>query len=404
MKLNLIFLICAFISVNISYSQTGVSVSTAGAPADNSAMLDISSTLQGFLIPRMTTSQRDDIVSPATSLLIYNTTTDCFESYVNGIWFSVSCPSCIAPSAPTVGTNTASKTQIIWNWNTVNEVIGYKWNSVNNYTSAVDNSTSISYTQTGILCGTNDTLYVWAYNTCKNSAVAILTQATSSCEPTADCGTMVWAAANVNAGTQISGSSEQNNDAVIEKFCYNDIATNCDIYGGLYEWAETVQLPYTYNTNSYGTLSWMTCNPCGNNGIQGICPSGYHIPTDLEWSQYEYCVENYIIPTGSTPLSDFQTISGSRGSTTPGIGPGDKMKAASPDWNGTNTSGFNALPAGYRNSWGIWYFQGIQIIYWAATENSATLVWVHALDSYNVQSSRGLQTKKSAWSVRCVKN
>ena len=92
-----------------------------------------------------------------------------------------------------------------------------------------------------------------------------------------------------------------------EKWCYNDLAANCTTYGGLYEWASAVNLSYTYNSTAADS-SWETCNPCGSGGQQGICPAGYHIPTDLEWSQYEYCIENTIAPTGTTALATFQTF------------------------------------------------------------------------------------------------
>jgi hypothetical protein len=72
------------------YSQ-GISINTIGNSADVSAILDVKSTSQGLLIPRMTTVQRDAINSPALSLLIFNTTTNCFEAYVNGVWYSLSC-------------------------------------------------------------------------------------------------------------------------------------------------------------------------------------------------------------------------------------------------------------------------------------------------------------------------
>jgi hypothetical protein len=59
------------------YSQN-VSINSTGSLPDASAMLDISSTTSGFLVPRMTTAQQNAIASPATGLLIYNTTTGYF--------------------------------------------------------------------------------------------------------------------------------------------------------------------------------------------------------------------------------------------------------------------------------------------------------------------------------------
>jgi hypothetical protein len=207
----LVFLIANILLINFVFSQNGISVNTIGAGADNSAILDISSTSQGLLIPRLVTSQRNSIVSPATSLLIFNITTNCFESLVNGSWFSVYCPPpCTMPSAPTAGTNIPSQTQIVWSWNTVNGAAGYKWNTVNNYEYAIDNGTSVSYTQPGLKCNTPDSLYIWAYNSCGNSTVTLLIQSTSDCIcTTSSCGTQVWTCANLNTGTQIPTSQEQ---------------------------------------------------------------------------------------------------------------------------------------------------------------------------------------------------
>lgn len=67
------------------------------APAA-SAMLDVVSSNKGFLPPRMTTAQRDGIVSPAVGLVIYNTSTNCLNFYNGTEWYST----CGAPATPTV--------------------------------------------------------------------------------------------------------------------------------------------------------------------------------------------------------------------------------------------------------------------------------------------------------------
>jgi hypothetical protein len=90
------------------YSQ-GVSLNTSGAAPDNSAMLDVSGIDKGVLINRMTTAERDRIIGedgqaghgPAPGLLIFNTTTQCYEAYVNDGWYTVSCPApCSPPATP----------------------------------------------------------------------------------------------------------------------------------------------------------------------------------------------------------------------------------------------------------------------------------------------------------------
>jgi len=60
----------------------------------------------------------------------------------------------------------------------------------------------------------------------------------------------------------------------MEKYCYNSDTNNCTIFGGLYQWDEMMQ----YNTQQ---------------GVQGICPQGWHIPTDEEWKILEGAVDSH---------------------------------------------------------------------------------------------------------------
>ncbi|HNW70907.1 MAG TPA: hypothetical protein PKI01_10925 [Bacteroidales bacterium] len=80
--------ICILSTVN-GYSQQGVSINTAGTPANPSAMLDVSSTSKGLLIPRVSLTSINDvttIASPATSLLVYNTNAAMVGGAV-GFWY-----------------------------------------------------------------------------------------------------------------------------------------------------------------------------------------------------------------------------------------------------------------------------------------------------------------------------
>lgn len=74
----------------------------------DSAIAQIDSTTRGFLIPRMTTTQRDAISSPAASLLIYNTTTSAFNAYIGGSWVALGGSAGNAPADATYITQTAS--------------------------------------------------------------------------------------------------------------------------------------------------------------------------------------------------------------------------------------------------------------------------------------------------------
>ncbi len=89
-KLLQLNLVALFLSLSLyGYSQQGVSVNTSGAPADTSAMLDVSSASKGLLIPRVSLTSINDvttILSPAVSLLVYNTNAAMIGGTV-GFWY-----------------------------------------------------------------------------------------------------------------------------------------------------------------------------------------------------------------------------------------------------------------------------------------------------------------------------
>lgn len=89
MRLYLIVMLslffCLFSSVCLSQS---VGINNDGAPADSSAILDISSTTKGLLLPRMTALQRNNIATPAAGLLVYQTDGNAgFYYYSGSSWF-----------------------------------------------------------------------------------------------------------------------------------------------------------------------------------------------------------------------------------------------------------------------------------------------------------------------------
>ncbi len=65
-----------------------IGINATGATPDTKAMLDITSTTSGLLIPRMTTAQRDAIASPPNGLQIYNITTNTLDVYRSTQWES----------------------------------------------------------------------------------------------------------------------------------------------------------------------------------------------------------------------------------------------------------------------------------------------------------------------------
>ena len=86
----LLLLVFAFsINYNAANAQ-GMAVNTTGTAADASAILDVSSTAQGVLVPRMTASQKNAILIPATGLMIFQTdSTAGFYYYTGSAWSAV---------------------------------------------------------------------------------------------------------------------------------------------------------------------------------------------------------------------------------------------------------------------------------------------------------------------------
>jgi len=179
-------------------------------------------------------------------------------------------------------------------------------------------------------------------------------------------GTQCWMDRNVNIGTRIHYAVDQTNNSVIEKYCYSGSETYCDTYGGLYQWDEAMGY-----SNS-------------GSGVQGICPDGWHIPTDAEW----------------TTLIDY--LGGSSVA-------GGKMKETGfihwdiPNTSATNASKFTALPGGYRTSNG-YTNRGIKNSLWSATENDGSSAYYRYLYYTHANVVRVDNDKSYGYSVRCLRN
>jgi hypothetical protein len=85
------------------------------------------------------------------------------------------------PSAPVAAAHVATRTSIVWNWNSVTDATGYKWNTTDDFGSAIDMGTASTKSETGITCGTAYTRYIWSYNGCGYSLSATLNQSTVAC-------------------------------------------------------------------------------------------------------------------------------------------------------------------------------------------------------------------------------
>ena len=122
-------------------------------------------------------------------------------------------------------------------------------------------------------------------------------------------------AENLNIGEMVLGENDQNNDSKIEHYCYNNDTTKCDEFGGLYQWAEMMQLPSRCNTES--------CADLIQENHQGICPDG--------WRLFTY--DDYCVVMGYEDKYD----------------DGVKGLRSMHGFSGTNSSGFSLTGAGKRS-------------------------------------------------------
>jgi uncharacterized protein (TIGR02145 family)/prepilin-type N-terminal cleavage/methylation domain-containing protein len=224
---------------------------------------------------------------------------------------------------------------------------------------------------------------------------------------TVQIGNQCWLKQNMKVGTMLTyifpmRTTRQSNDSVTEKFCFNNLASNCQTDGAFYEWAEAMGIATSYTTSSYSFT--------GN--VQGICPTGFHIPSDAEWLALEQYTLSVIASTATQYPCNYTYSGGifnrcadSAGALPYGAkGVGKSLKAVGKGTYvgaGDDLVGFSAIMPGlpWINSWNAGYDY-----YWSSTQETPISARVRGLyDSYS-----GLQrepySKIIPYSVRCLKD
>ena len=162
------------------------------------------------------------------------------------------------------------------------------------------------------------------------------------------------------------------------------------VYG--YDGTNVADAKATDNYATYGVLyNWTaamdgeassTTNP---SGIQGVCPAGWHLPSDAEW----------------TELTDYlggESVAGGKLKET------GTTHWASPNTGATNETGFTALPGGNRGIYWAFYTIGNYGYWWSATESNANNAWDRLMYCDYSNVTRDGRNKEVGFSVRCVRD
>ena len=180
-------------------------------------------------------------------------------------------------------------------------------------------------------------------------------------------------AENLNVGIDVPGAENQSDDSKIERYCYNDDTTNCDKFGGLYQWAEAMQLPSECNTKS--------CADKIKPNHQGICPKGWRLLT----------------------YDDFYVVVHADGNVNPLV---EGVRAMS--FGGHNYSGYSLIGGGMRITPSGNFKEKNEVAYWFYPGENEYENYSCGDDGYMGNTSKSLNTnvsyKQNGLSIRCVKD
>lgn len=286
------------------------------------------------------------------------------------------------PQAPTLSTPTNNATEVALSptltWNAVSNTVSYilQVSANNSFSSFVYNQSGLTNTNQQITGLNSGSEYYWRVNATNiygtSGWSSIWTFGVSVPCPglptvsyagriynTVQIGTQCWLKENLYVGTMIQGNQISSNNGTIEMYCpYNEIYY-CNKYGGYYPWDEAM---------NYSKVE----------KAQGICPSGWHIPTEAEMQ----ILKNSVNSVNALLAKEGNVMAGP----------------------GTNTSGFSALAAGAGINWtnGPGFFNiGNDSYFWSSTENDVQNAIYLDL---NVNIYIGKSGKELFCSIRCIKD
>jgi uncharacterized protein (TIGR02145 family) len=163
-----------------------------------------------------------------------------------------------------------------------------------------------------------------------------------------------------------------------------------------YHWASS---GFEDSVATYGRLyTWYAVTDCRN-----VCPSGWHVPSDVEWTTTEeYLITNGYNYDGTTTGNNIAKSMADKTNWFLSTNPGSVGNTDYPTYR--NKSGFTALPGGYRSSEGTFLNTGISNDWWCSTDSSSNNAWFRNLYYSYSDVFRSNYAKSSGFSVRCLRD
>jgi uncharacterized protein (TIGR02145 family) len=274
------------------------------------------------------------------------------------IFFSICCLSLLAQTHQNINKPSGTVS------NPITEIDSIRFNGTNQMV-VVTTSGNESHALTDI---TNVTFSNGANFTPCSGDITSVTDADGNEYPVVQIGNQCWTKENLKTTKFADGSVIPNvtsydawNNLSSPAWCnYENSASNDISYGKLYNW-------------------FTAADP------RNVCPTGWHVPTDAEW----------------TVLTDY--LGG-------GIVAGGKMKSTTgwnaPNTGATNESGFSGLPGGYLDGYDGYHFGFVGDFgsWWSSTESSTATAWARNLYYSNGLALRSNLIKQDGLSVRCLRD
>ncbi len=355
--------------------------STTITPGSTSESINLKGSNNSIVTSGLTTLERDAISNPKQGQLIYNTTTNCFEFYNGSYWFNL-CEDDALKVPKSIFTVETSGLQASFK-NTSQKALSYFWSFGNGQTST-EKEPVINYADVGtytvsLTVNNGSGTSVSSQTFTVTNATNIITDIDGNSYNIGTFGTNKWMKENLKTSKYSNGDLIPNPNSIAwsnlttAAWCYYDNnSSNNTTHGKLYNF---------YVVEDY----------------RNVCPNGWHVPTDAEWKSLEMFLGMTQIQADAELWRG--TNQGSRLAGTSSLWPSGNLKNNAL----FGTSGFNAIPSGFRYISGVYGYLGTATLFWTSTTTDASNSVVRNIAYDNTGVLRYSDVKTGGRTIRCVK-